>query len=63
MRTKISYLCDMCNRPAIHFCIDLRDATDSDDIWIVYEPVGEIKSGCALHSVKSKIIKCEEING
>lgn len=57
MRTKTIYLCDMCDRFAINFAIDLKDVTEPKDGWTKHEPVGEIKAGCFMHPVKSKTIK------
>ncbi len=56
MRTKTIYLCDICERLAMTFAIDIKDILQPEDKWILYEPVGEIKAGCFMHPVKSNKI-------
>lgn len=62
MRTKTIYLCDLCERFAATFAIDLKDITKEEDKWKSFEPIGEIKAGCFMHPVKSKTIKYKENN-
>jgi hypothetical protein len=47
-------ICDTCGEPSTHAARDFRKGVDWSGLWETCEPVGDVKSGCSEHPVRSK---------
>ena len=48
--------CDRCDAKAITFARDMYDVTEDNDEFARFEPAPDIKSGCALHPPRSRVL-------